>query len=154
MNNKRYLNLLAVLVLSIFTITACSNSVSPEDHGEEAEGFRLKLNGQTIVEQLPDEHLTGSISLEVGEETALISLYFISHDGDEFQPEGEEYSLQATFDSDGIVEFEQHDEDGKWRFHLHGEAEGTTFLRLQLYHGSHSDYDATGVPVTVTPAAN
>ncbi len=154
MNKNRYLYLYTILILSSFAITACSNSVSSENHEEEAAGFRLKLNGDVIVEKLPETNLTGTINLEVGEETALISIYFISEDGDEFQPEGDEHSLKATLEPEGIAEFEQHDEDGKWRFHLHGQAEGATTLNLQLFHGTHSDYNATGVPVTVTAVAN
>jgi hypothetical protein len=140
--------LFALLVAG--TVTACSNSVS-DDHDDhsEPEGFRLKMNGQTIVEQLPEGQVTGEIEIAPGEETDLISIVFIAHDGDEFTPEEDEYSLGFEFETDGIAEFEQHDEDGKWSFHIHGESEGVTDLRLMLMHNSHSDFSTQDIHVHV-----
>ena len=140
-NLLRFNNLFVLLLLAAGTLISCSNSVGGDDHDhEEPEGFRLKISGQTAVEQLPDLTMTGSLSLSEGEETDLITVYFIDHDGDEFQPEDEEYSLGLSVDPEGIVEVEQHEEDGKWSFHLHGETEGQTTLTLQLLHGTHSDF--------------
>ncbi|MCP9290326.1 hypothetical protein [Gracilimonas sediminicola] len=142
----------AVLTLFIFAgiLTACSNSTSSDDHEHgDAEGFRLKMNGQTIVEQLPEQDLTGEFELEPGQETDLITIYFIDHDGEEFQPEEDSYSLGHEFEESGIAEFEQHAEDGKWSFHLHAEAEGITDLRLMLMHNGHDDLTSQGIHVHV-----
>ncbi|MBO6793797.1 MAG: hypothetical protein JJ895_07800 [Balneolaceae bacterium] len=156
MNNKTlFNNLFLYSVLGIFiTVAACSNSVTGgEDEHSEPEGFRLKLSGQTIVEQLPDEALTGGITVEAGEETALISIFFINHDGEEFQPDGEEETLGYEFAASGIAESEQHSEDGKWSFHVHGETEGNTTLQLMIMHDGHSDFESLPIPITVTAAA-
>ncbi|WP_421775112.1 hypothetical protein [Gracilimonas sp.] len=142
----------AVLTLFIFAgiLTACSNSTSSDDHEHgDAEGFRLKMNGQTIVEQLPEQDITGEFELEPSQETDLITIFFIDHDGQEFQPEDDSYSLGYEFEEDGIAEFEQHAEDGKWSFHLHAEAEGVTDLRLMLMHNGHSDLTSQGIHVHV-----
>ncbi len=141
----------ALLTTGLFI--SCSNSVSSEDEHQDPEGFRLKMNGQTIVEQLPDGDVTGEFELEPGEETPLITIYFLDHDGEEFQPDEPEYSLRATFDEEGIAEFEQHEEDGKWSFHLHAEAEGITDMTLQLYHNNHSDFNTQGIHVHVEAPA-
>ena len=143
--------LLLLLVTGLFA--ACSNSTSSdEDEHNEPEGFRLKMNGQTVVEQLPDGNVTGEFELEPGEETTLITIFFIDHDGDEFQPDEPEYSLGAEFEDAGIAEFEQHAEDGKWSFHIHGEAEGITEMTLMLMHNGHSDFDTQGIHVHVESA--
>lgn len=149
-NSNRFIYAL----LSLFIIvSACSDSTSSsEDEHEDAEGFRLKLSGQTIVEQLPDQDVTGSITVQAGQETALISIFFIDHDGEEFQPEDDDDSLGYTFSASGVAEFEQHAEDGKWSFHIHGEAAGTTNLTLRLMHDDHSDFDSQAITVTVTQA--
>jgi len=150
-NSNRFIYAL----LSIFIIvSACSSSSSSDDHDdhEEAEGFRLKLSGQTIVEQLPDQDVTGSITVQAGQETALISIFFIDHDGEEFQPDGVSNTLGYSFTTAEIAEFEQHEEDGKWSFHIHGEAAGTTTLTLRLMHDDHSDFDTQAITVTVTQA--
>ncbi|MEP1152112.1 MAG: hypothetical protein ABJH08_10335 [Balneola sp.] len=136
------------------TFAACSNSTSSEeDHHSDPEGIRLKMNGQTVVEQLPGGDITGEFELEPGQETSLITIYFLDDDGDEFQPDEPEYSLNAVFEDDGIAEFEQHAEDGKWSFHLHAEAEGITEMTLQLFHNDHSDFDTKGIHVHVEAPA-
>ena len=143
----------AVLYTLLLTTTfiACSNSTSSDDDHDHSspEGIRLKVSGTTVVEQLPDETLTGSFELDEGDETSLITVYFLDHDGDEFQPEDDEYSLNVAFDDEGIVEFEQHAEDGKWSFHLHAEAEGMTDMTIQLFHNDHSDFDSQKIHVHV-----
>lgn len=149
-----YIRTLSILTIALLVITsACSNSVSGEDEHSEPEGFRLKISGQTVVEQLPDSDVTGSIEIDEGEETALITVWFIDHDGDEFQPHVDEgHSLGYEFSTADIVEFEQHDEDGAWSFHLHGEAAGTTNLSVIILHSGHSDFESQDIPVIVTSA--
>lgn len=109
------------------------------------------MNGAVIVEQLPGQDLTGEFELEPGEETDLISIFFLADDGDEFQPDEDEFSLGYEFDDEGIAEFEQHDEDGKWSFHLHAEEEGITEMRLMLMHNDHSDFTSRDIHVHVEP---
>lgn len=150
---KNFINktiVFTVLIISIL-LTSCSNPTDSDDHEHDiAEGFRLKLSGTTVIEQLPDEDPTGSFDLIAGEETALITVYFLNHDGDEFQPDEEEYSLDYTFDDEGIVEFEQHDEDGAWSFHLHAEAAGTTNMAIMMMHGGHSDFTSGKFQIQVS----
>lgn len=144
-------SVVTLLVLSILVVS-CSNSTSSDDDHDEHEdpaGFRLKMNGAVIVEQLPGQDITGEFELTTGQETDLITIFFLAEDGDEFQPEDEEYSLGYEFDDEGIAEFEQHAEDGKWSFHLHAEAEGITDMRLKLMHGGHSDFTTRDIHVHV-----
>lgn len=150
-----YKTILSFAIIALLVIiSACSNSVS-DDHSahSEPEGFRLKMSGGTLVEQLPDEGVTGSITIPEGQETALISVWFIDHDGDEFQPDVEEgYSLGYQFSNEGVVAFEQHEGDGAWSFHLHGEAVGTTNFSVSILHGGHNDFVSQNIPVTVNAA--
>lgn len=140
---KNFINktiVFTILIISILLIS-CSNPTDSDDHEHDiAEGFRLNLSGTTVIEQLPDDDPTGSLNLISGEETGLLTVYFLNHDGDEFQPDEEEYSLDYTFDDEGIVEFEQHEKDGAWSFHLHAEAVGTTNMAIIMMHGGHSDF--------------
>lgn len=141
---------LFTLVLLVSITVACSNSTSGnEEEHSEPEGFVLKMNGQIIVEQLPDQSVTGEFELTAGQETDLVTIFFLDHDGEEFQPEEAENSLGYEFDTQGIANFEQHTEDGKWSFHIHAEAEGTTNLRLKLMHSGHSDFTTQYFPINV-----
>lgn len=151
----KQLSLYPVFIITAFAIifSACSNSTSSDDHEHaEAEGFQLVMNGQTVVEQLPDQDLTGSFELTPGEETSLITIHFLDHDGDRFQPEDDDYSLGFEFEEEGIAEFEQHTEDGKWSFHIHAEADGMTDLTLMLMHGGHADFQSQPIHVHVEAA--
>ncbi len=153
MNNKTLFNnlfLYSILGLAIVA-SACSNSTSADDHDEhsEPEGFVLTLNGADVVTQLPGGTITGEFELAPGEETDLITIYFLDEDGDRFQPDEPEYSLGFVFEDSGIAEFEQHSEDGKWSFHIHAEAAGITDLRLKLMHNDHSDFTSQDIHVHV-----
>lgn len=158
MNNKTlFKNIKTVFTLFIIAglISACSNSTSGDDHDEHEDpaGFRLEMNGQMLAEQMPGEtSVTGEIELTPGEETDLITLHFLAEDGDEFQPEEDSYTLGYEFEDAGIAEFEQHEEDGKWSFHIHAEAEGITDLRLMLMHNGHSDFTTQPIHVHVEAA--
>lgn len=137
-------------VLELFVLSACTNSTgSEEEEHSDPEGFRLKMNGATLVEQLPGGSLTGEIELAPGEESDLITIQFLDDDGDEFQPDKPEYSLGYEFEDEGIAEFEQHTEDGKWSFHIHAEAAGITDLHLKLMHNGHSDFTTLDIHVHV-----
>lgn len=152
----RRINLISVVkslvlfsAISLFAIS-CSNSTSgeEEEHNEPA-GFVLKMNGQIMVQQLPGQDVTGEFELTQGEETDLITIYFLNDEAEEFQPEEAEYSLGYEFETDGIAEFEQHTEDGKWSFHIHAESEGITDMQLKLMHGDHSDFSTQSIHVHV-----
>ena len=64
-------------------------------------------------------------------------------------PDGADYSLGQSIADDSIAEFEQHDQDGMYRFHIVGKTAGATTLTLQLLHGDHADFEAPPIPITV-----
>lgn len=144
--------LFGILILSLFA-SACSNSTSgEEEHHNDPEGFLLKMNGQIVVQQLPNQEITGGFELMPGEETDLITIYFLNDEMEEFQPDEPEYSLGYEFETDGVAEFEQHSEDGRWSFHLHAETEGVTDLELKLMHNDHDDFTSQKIHVHVESA--
>lgn len=143
-------NIPLYLVSALVLLSACSNSTSPdEEEHADPKGFVLSMNGADIVTQLPGDTISGEIELEPGDETDLITIYFFDDDGDRFQPDEPEFSLGYKFEEDGIAEFEQHSEDGKWSFHIHAEAVGVTDLELKLMHGDHSDFTTQYIHVHV-----
>ncbi len=89
------------------------------------------------------------IEVSEGEETTLITIWFLADDGDLFQPDDPEFSLNWKDIDTAVANVEQHDEDGKWSFHIHGEAQGNTSVVFQLFHDGHSDFDTQPIPVTV-----
>lgn len=144
--------LLVILTAILFTFTACNNPASSEEeeHHEEPVGAVLTMNGQEVA-RYDNEGVTGGIEVNEGEETTLITIRFIADDGDLFQPDDPEYSLRWKDIDGAVANVEQHDEDGKWSFHIHGEAQGNTSVVFQLWHDPavHSDFDTEPIPVTV-----
>lgn len=142
--------LLITLVAILITASACNNPASSdeEEHHEEPVGVVLMMNGQEIA-RYNEDGVTGQIEVEAGAETTLISIFFLTDDGDEFQPDEPEFSLNWKDIDTSIADVEQHDEDGKWSFHIHGEAAGNTSVVFQLFHEGHSDFDTQPIPVVV-----
>jgi hypothetical protein len=143
--------LLSLTLLAGTMFTGCNNVAANEEEQFEEHfpvGIVLKMNGQDIV-RYENGVTDDSITVAAGEETALISVYFLDEDGEEFQPEEAEHSLAWTIEDDTIAEIEQHAEDGKWSFHVHGVSSGSTTVSFELLHGDHSDFEASGIPIIV-----
>ncbi|MDX1585772.1 MAG: hypothetical protein R3222_03475 [Balneolaceae bacterium] len=144
--------LLLTLIAGLLTLSACKNPASSEEEEHEnAVGAILITNGQEIVRIEEGRVVSGQIEVAAGEETTLISIYFLADDGDEFQPDEPDYSLRWSDIDTSIADVEQHAEDGKWGFHIHGEAQGNTSVVLRLWHDGegHSDFDTPSIPVIV-----
>ncbi len=151
MKNSLIPNIFLYSLIGLFVVTtACSNSTgADEEEHSDPVGFVLTMNGADLITQLPGGTITGEIELAPEEETDLITIFFIDDDGDRFQPDEPEYSLGYEFESAGVAEFEQHDEDGLWSFHIHAETAGITDLRLKLMHNGHSDFTTQDIHVHV-----
>ena len=144
----------------LFTISAllllagCNNPLDNDDHEhhEHAEGAVLTMNGAEIVRIEEGVVQSGQIEVTEGEETPLITIYFLNDEGETFQPDETEYSLRWEDIDQSVAEVEQHDQDGAWRFHIHGVAQGTTSVRFLLWHNDedHEDYETPLITISVT----
>ena len=147
------LRILSVLFLAGAFLTACDDNPVDEDDDHdhaEVEGLVLIMNGATLV-TVEDGEVSGHIHLAPGEESDLIRVEFMDGDGDEIHDEdlGDEFSLGHDIEDESIAEFEQHDEDGRWAFHIHAEAAGETDLTLMLMHNDHADFRTPAIEIHV-----
>ena len=123
---------------------ACSESTTePEEEHAEAEGVELVISGQVIASYDGDtQRWTGELEVDVGEETAHISVRFVDHDGDAI-PLDDDFYLEVDVEDHSIAEFEQ-DTPGEFGGHLHGVSEGETDVTFKLMHGEvgsgHADF--------------
>ncbi len=144
--------LLITLTALLISASACNNPASSdeEEHHESPVGAILKMNGEEIARSV-ESGVTGQIEVNAGEETTLISIFFLADDGDEFQPDEPDFSLRWEGIDTSIADVEQHTEDGTWSFHIHGEASGNTSVVFQIYHEgeNHSDFETKPIPVVV-----
>lgn len=144
-----------LLVLTLFStllVTACSDNPAGSDEEEhtEPEGLELVHDGEVIYEYF-DGDLTEHTHMHfhVGEEY-LFEVHFLDEDGDHVHAEdlGDEYFLEWEIENEDILEIHQHDDDGRWEFHLEGIAEGGSKVQFKLMHGvgedAHSDLSTPG----------
>lgn len=124
-----------LLLASVALFAACGEDDNPiveNGHDDEpfhadADGFVLKVDGNEIYRQFEGTH-TGSITLKVGEELDVLTM-FLDHDSHEFFPENPE----------------EEDDD-----HEHGEEEvfalalsgyDSSIIEVHLYHGEGEAHD-------------
>lgn len=145
---------MVLFALSIIVL-GCEKNPVDDDHDHdhdhaEAVGLVITQSGAEIV-RYENGTVTGEITVKAGEETPLLSVKFIDeHDGDLFTPEEDHYSLGWTIADEAIAELEQHDEDGKWKFHIHGKSAGNTTIEIKIMHEDHADFVSLPIPIQVT----
>lgn len=150
------------LVAAVALFGCSDDPVGPEEHEHaEPEGVVLELNGVEIASYDQDTHTwTGQVQVDEGMETDHIDVIFVDHDGDDIQPDLDEFYLEVEVLDDTVAEFEQ-DTPGEFGGHVHGEMAGTTSIVFRLMHGSvgtgHADFstvDATGADLGVPVQVN
>ncbi|MFH5883410.1 hypothetical protein ACG2F4_03790 [Halalkalibaculum sp. DA3122] len=144
-------SLFTLLFSFALLITACDNPASSDgdsDHDDHSEpyGLELIMNGETVIEYFNGQ-VTGDLHINEGEETALITVEFLNEEGEHIHDDDldEEYSLGWNIENENILAIEQHDEDGRWSFHMHGKSAGASKVQFQLLHGDHADFETPAV---------
>lgn len=137
--------LFALLFITAALLAGCDNPASNDDEEIHAdpEGLELVHNGEVIFEYIVGEGVTehSHLHYHVGEEY-LFEVHFLNEDGDHIHAEDldEDYFLGWIIENEDILAIHQHDEDGRWNFHLEGLAEGVSKVQFRLMHGNdHSD---------------
>lgn len=146
MKTLQLLSTRTLLLLTLFStllFTACSdNPAGDDDDHTDPYGLELVHNGEVIFEYMEGEGVTehSHLHFHVGEEY-LFEVHFLDEEGDHIHGEdlGEGYSLGWDIENEDILEIHQHEEDGRWNFHLEGLAEGGSKVQFKLNHGDHSD---------------
>lgn len=145
---------LALFPLAL-TFSACGdddNPVNTDSDGDThagAFGVQIISSGQELARN-QNREVSGEI--EVGHEkaTALLTVRFISEDGDIFTPDADAgFSLSWKVADETIAEVEQHAEDGVWSFHIVGVANGHTSVVIKLNHAGHTDFVSLEIPIHV-----
>lgn len=148
-------------ILSVFTIIilstvaiSCSNPASGDDHDHhehEFHGAVLLLDSQELVRIEDGELLSGDLTVPENDQLGPIEVYFLDEEGDQFQPEGDEYELRWEITNTDIATLQVGVDTPEWAFVVRGESAGSTELVLKLWHTAeqHSDLETPAIPVTV-----
>lgn len=137
------------ILLLALGVAACGDNPVDHDDDEHSDvhGLRLVLNGVEVYRllegQVSCQQEPCGVDVPEGDETALIRVEFLDDDGNEIHDEDldEGFSLDYEFENPTIAEVEQHDEDGKWNFHIVGKQAGETKMIVKLMHGGHADFE-------------
>jgi hypothetical protein len=127
--------------------TAPPIEVHVEEHHAEAEGL-LIMQGANEIVRVWQGVVTGEIGVHLGETTPALAVFFLDVDGDEFLPEGEEFSLGAEIGSPALAGYGQI---GDWSFSITGLQAGETDLTLAILHEGHSDFTSPPIPILISP---
>lgn len=143
--------LIAFTFAVTFMLAGCSNPASndDDDHDEHSEPYSVEfvMNGETVV-MYPYQDAEDHFTVTEGNETALITAKFYNEDGDEIHDEDldDEYRLAWNITNTDVADIEQHDEDGRWSFHITGKTAGETAVQFLFQHGDdHADFETPGV---------
>ena len=155
---KHRTNRLAALavVFAAAHVAACSDDpVAPEEEDEhaEAEGAQVLVDGAVVATYDGDEQSwTGELEVEVGEESGMVEVRFVDHDGDPV-PIDDDLYLEVSVEDTTIAEFHHEPAPGSFTGHFDGKAEGETDVVFMLMHGAvgsgHSDFTTTAVHIHV-----
>jgi hypothetical protein len=125
------------------------NAHQGEEHAE-AIGLIIRNSGAEIV-RYENGKISGEIDVGHGKETALLSVRFIAEDGDLFTPHTDDgFSLGWEIVDETVAKVDWHPEDGAWAFHIVGEADGKTTIRLKIMHEGHADFVSMPIEIHVS----
>jgi hypothetical protein len=147
---KLFILILAVLSLLLFSI-GCNedNPVEPTEQHFEAIGLFVISSGDTIV-KYQGGVVTGEIEVDEGELSPLLSVKFITEDGEVGIPPGSEWSMDWEIADTDHADLETHsDELQEYRFHIRGKEEGETSIKIIVNHNDHKDFESKEIPIHV-----
>ncbi len=144
--------LLAALVAPV-VVASCVHAPEEDDHDHsEPDGMIIRQDTIVLVE-IDEQTVTGSLTVQQGEETEYLTVAFIDHDGDEIELDPSESYLSVTVVGDDIAEWLQP-VAGEFGGRLRGNASGQATLSFSLVHGEvgsgHPDYISPAVMAVVT----
>jgi hypothetical protein len=142
--------LLSILFLFVYSCKDDNPVESSEEHFE-AIGLFIISSGDTIVKYQGGE-VTGEIEATVGDHTALLSILFISEDGDVGIPPGAEWALDWDIADTTVADVDYHEDELElYKFHIEGKKEGETTIKIIINHNDHKDFESKAIVIRVGP---
>ncbi len=155
MSSSAYRMAGSILALTgVLALGACDDDpVGNEEEHLEPVGLVISTGGVDLV-TVNGATVTGSLSVDAGQETAHLDVEFLDEDGDRFTPDEADEWLRVTIANPAVADFEQ-DTPGEFGGHLHGESAGTTTAVFDIMHGAvnsssaHPDYTSPAISVVI-----
>ncbi len=143
-------NYLPFFALALFLV-ACDNPVEDDHEHADVQGMVLMV-GTTELVVVENGVVTGSITVQAGQQSEDFTVEWRDADGEHFHDEDldPDLTIGHVVANEAVAEFGQHEEDDRWTFHIHGESVGTTTIELQLFNVDHVDFRTPAIPIVVT----
>ena len=158
MTTPRFLTYTLAFLFLLGGLAACDSvEADGDDHAHEhteAHGLRLVLGGTPIYQILQGTVTCPAagcgVEVAAGAASGVITVELLAEDGDEIHTDDLDaaFRLGHALQNPALATVQQ--EDGAWRFQVHGEQVGTTTLRLDLLHNDHADFSTP--PLTSSDA--
>jgi len=142
----RYVLPLLVLTLMPFVVSCGDGPLGHEDD-VHVHGMIIDDSGTPVVTD-DDGFVTGSITLDAGDETPDYTFTFVDHDGDPITSGLDAFTLEATVDDTGVAIFHS---TADFEAHFQGISAGSTTVVISLVHTADGDehYVSPAIDVTV-----
>ena len=151
MLRKAAIHLFILSIIGIFATGCEDNPVDNDENNDHAEAAAMlvMLGSDTLLYQDETEGVLAEsgIQISVGETANTIEVMFLAHDGDQFQPEEDHFSLSAEIGNTDIAEVLAG--ESRWEFTVKGNIVGETHLTVKLMHGDHPDFTGEQINVHV-----
>jgi hypothetical protein len=134
-----------MIFLTAMIFAGCKKS-SDHDHMDIA-GFRILVNSEVVAQQTGTV-VTGSISLDRGTTSSVMTVEFRDPEGNVLNITDNDFSLRVVSSTTSVVSVQQVS-GLKWSFELVGVSPGQSNLTISLMHGNHADFESRAVPVVV-----
>ncbi len=150
---KTILNFIMISVLA-FAIVSCSEDdpVSSQHDHAEAEGLVIKNSGNTILKIFEgefDSTYFDTLSIKANSTMQNLEIFFLDHDGDEFQTDDEDKTLGWVIGDESLLKLTLN-ESNKWMVDMEALKEGNTDLEIRILHNDHPDFKSPKIPVVIT----
>jgi len=144
--------LAAALLAVIFA--SCVHAPEHDDHDHSEPDGMIIRQDTTVLVEIDEQTVTGSLTIQRGQETAQLTVVFVDHDGDELVLDLGESYLAVTVIDENVAQWMQA-VAGEFGGRLIGNAAGETAVSFSLVHGEvgsgHPDYISPPVTAVVTP---
>lgn len=146
---KSFISMVAVLAMAMGFVACEDDHGTGHDHDhdhEEAVGVILSIGGNEVLRATDtDGAATMPNPPAVGQTSDVITVSFLSEDGDIFTPDDADFSLGVEVNGTSITT-PSVDAAG-YTFTIQGASSGTSTINIVLNHDGHVDYRS--VPITV-----
>lgn len=142
----KYVRSISIVVFAAFPAIMTGCGEAPTEHEEEVEVHEVVISDAgTPVVSIEHDVVTGTLIVNVGEETPDYGIAFLDHDGNAITAG---FTAEATVENTGVATFHA---TADFEGHFEGISAGSTTVTISLVHAADGDshYDSPAIDLVV-----